>query len=64
MYRHPGRLLCVFHDAAFMALSLRSKSLSADDELRDEGGLELGLVAAAKKEQAETHGIRVAPPLK
>jgi len=34
---------------------------SADDELRDEGGRRLGLVAATKKENPfELHGSRVA----
>jgi hypothetical protein len=36
---------------------------SADGELRDEEGLGLGLVAAAKKEQTEEHAAKVAPIL-
>ncbi len=36
--------------------------MSADDELRDEGGRGLDLVAAAKKEQTGEHGFRLALP--
>jgi hypothetical protein len=37
--------------------------VSADDELRSEGGLELGLAAAAKEKQAVKHASRVTPAL-
>jgi len=43
-------------------LFLLRSSLSADDELRDEGGRRLGLVAATKKEVPfEQHGIESTP---
>jgi hypothetical protein len=53
--RHARRLLCVLH-----GLCISRSKWSADDKHRDEGGLRLGLVAAAKEKQTEQHLPRVA----
>jgi len=44
-----------------MAVSASSRSGTADDGLRDEEGRGSGLVAAAKKKQAEAHEFRLHP---